>query len=71
MFRNGDKIVCVYNLGHEFELTKNKLYTVLATDESTDDIVITNNLNENYWYQENFFISLKDLRKRKIKDFLE
>lgn len=47
-------------------LTLNKTYTILSIPDSTDRILIINNLGKQEWYYKHRFISLKQQRKDKL-----
>ena len=68
MFRKGDRIVCINNIGREGLLTNGKIYTVQENEDQTglSTIWFQNDKGEMMIYYSRCFISLKEYRKQKI-----
>lgn len=81
MLKNGEKIVCISNIISDGDrkhtinsITIGNVYTIISSDKVYEDngiiYFITNDTNDNYWYDSFSFIPLKEYRRRVIEQVL-
>jgi hypothetical protein len=66
-FKEGDRVVCIDNNGHEEILTLNKQYFVCYIDDDDFFNVIANNGEELSFFKKRFKLDKNYYRKQKIK----
>lgn len=75
--KTGDNIIChkecIMNTFHNKTTTIGKIYKVIYVDVQFDELVIIDDENEEHYFglNDEYFYSLKDLRKNKIKQLNE
>lgn len=67
------KVVCIYNVGYELELTVGKSYDLLGfksrgLSDEYSPIRIINDIGDVFNYDDHRFISIDDFREIKLKE---
>jgi len=73
----GDKIVCIYNI--DFSFKRNEIYTIEEKSKSNNEVDVFFKIKnswfvsakEDFYYINNYFMTLSEYRDKRIDEILE